>query len=789
MGDLPQKHTRDALAQDIAYTDASEQNMNDVAEVANDDDGATRQEERQRLRDAHSQKHPLTVERLGQKLLHNKKSTPNYEPVITMDHDWRYTKHLTTAALALANDGFFLFPCRPQDTPDGKKAKEPLVKWKDAATIDPNQISVWWSQHRRPDALIGVRTGLIGGVWVLDIDTKNADGITELRKLEAKFGALPATYTVRTPSGGYHYYFKMPDGITIKNSASKIAPGIDVRGENGYVIAAPSMMADGRKYEAVDNGFLASDAVFAPPWLIERVTSDGSKKSFQKIDAKGWAHRILVRKCEELAKTDEGSRNVTLNKIAFHVGMLVGQGALDRSAVFDALLEAARKCGQEDGEARKTINSGLNSGAEEKSNQPLFPEWSKYGPKPNHIDNVRAMLSWMGVKLRYNLFIERAEIYGFQDYTLLNDNAWAELWSAAFEYGFQPSKEFLANALVAIALQDKYHPVKDYFESLEWDGVKRLDKLFIDYAGAEDNEYVRAVSSKPLIAAVRRIYQPGTQFDTMPVIEGPQGSGKSTMLRILALRDEWFADGLSLTDSTKEVIEQVEGCFIVEIQELAGMSHADVNRVKPLISRRFDKARKAYGRFTANMARQFVFFATTNPGDKPSYLKDKTGNRRFWPVATGDEIDLASLKRDRDQLWAEAVHRHKAGESIFLPKRLWEFARVEQDKRVAEHPWVQTLDEAFGDMLGRVEVEDVWRLLGMPEGGRREQYHVEHLGAAMRKLGWEHGRKWKGPEHRPYCYRRGAPPYKDIEVVALRGEKPIVRYAKQIPEKEEDREY
>jgi hypothetical protein len=783
MGDLHQKSTGDALAQDIAYADPSEQNMNGI----DDGNGATRQEERQRLREAHNQKHPLTVERLGQKLLHNKKSTVNYEPVITRDHDWRYTEYLKTAALSLANDGFFVFPCRPQDTPDGKKAKAPLTKnGCYDATIDPGQIEGWWSKHRRPDALIGIRTGMLGGIWVLDIDMKNADGITELKKLEAKFGALPETHIVKTPSGGYHYYFKMPDGKAIKNDATgKVAPSIDVRGEGGHVIAPPSMMADGRKYEAVDNGFLPNAAAFAPAWLIELVTSDGTKKSSEKIDARGWAYRILARKCDEVVEAKEGSRNETLNKAAYQVGMLVGQEALDRSAAFETLMEAARKAGLEEEESRKTINSGLSSGAEERGDRPLFPDRTKYGPKPNSIDNVRAMLSWMGVTLKRNMFIQRTELFGFQDYTILNDNAWAELWSAAFEYGFQPSKVFLAEALEAIALQDKYHPVEEYFESLEWDGVKRLDKLLIDYAGAEDNEYVRAVGSKPLIAAVRRIYVPGTKFDTMPVLESiKQGAGKSTMLNILAIKDEWFADGLSLGDRAKQIIEQVEGCLIVEFQELKGVKHSDVDSVKALLSKTHDKARKAYGRYTTNLPRQFVMFATTNPGDKPSYLKDKTGNRRFWPVATGDEIDLASLKRDRDQLWAEAVHRHKAGESLLLPKRLWDFATAEQEKRVGEHPWFAFLDEHFDDMLGRVLIEDVWKLLGMPEGGRRSQYHVEDLASAMKKLGWEHARLRKdGRRH--YFYVRGAPPYPDIEVFTMHGEKPLVRYARVIPTDEE----
>jgi predicted P-loop ATPase len=160
-----------------------------------------------------------------------------------------------------------------------------------------------------------------------------------------------------------------------------------------------------------------------------------------------------------------------------------------------------------------------------------------------------------------------------------------------------------------------------------------------------------------------------------------------------------------------------------------------------------------------------VLFATTNPGEKASYLKDKTGNRRFWPVRTSEEIDLHSLKRDRDQLWAEAVHRHKAGESLLLPKHLWDFATAEQEKRVAQHPWVAILDEAFHS--------------------RRTTYDMTDLGETMKKLGWEHTRLRLGSDgKRFYVYVRGAPPYREITVTARFGDKPIIRYAKEAAEEE-----
>ena len=258
----------------------------------------------------------------------------------------------------------------------------------------------------------------------------------------------------------------MPDGVDLRCSVGKIAPGIDVRAEGGFVIVPPSKMGDGGIYEPISD----PDYAWAPSWLIGLVkatSSAAADKTFDKIASQGWAYRVLARRCEGVMAAEKGTRNDALNKAAFIVGRLVGDGALDRSAAFDTLMEAARKAGLEEREANATVQSGLGSGAKEKGSQPQFPDLSKSGPIRDSIDNVRAMLSWMGVTLRYNTFVQRSEMFGFQSYTLLNDNAWAELWSAAREYGFQPSKQFLADALEAIALQDKYHPVKDYFESLE----------------------------------------------------------------------------------------------------------------------------------------------------------------------------------------------------------------------------------------------------------------------------------------------------------------------------------
>ena len=224
-----------------------------------------------------------------------------------------------------------------------------------------------------------------------------------------------------------------------------------------------------------------------------------------------------------------------------------------------------------------------------------------------------------------------------------------------------------------------YHPIKDYFASLPpWDGVPRVDTLLMDYLGAEDNAYIRAVSRKTLCAAYRRVYQPGVKFDYMPVLNGAQGIGKSTFIANLGM--EWFSDSLNLSDmNDKTAAEKLQGYWIIEIGELAGMKKADLDKVKAFISRVDDKYRASFGRRVTPHPRQCVFFGTTN--SENGYLRDITGNRRFWNVkATGDGKykPWQMTSEIVQQIWAETAVLAKAGEKLYLPPELEAYAQKEQ---------------------------------------------------------------------------------------------------------------
>lgn len=235
-----------------------------------------------------------------------------------------------------------------------------------------------------------------------------------------------------------------------------------------------------------------------------------------------------------------------------------------------------------------------------------------------------------------------------------------------------PPKKVL-DALIRLAEDRGYHPVRDYLEGLpEWDGVERVDYLLVDFFGAEDTEYVHQVTRKTLCAAVIRVYEPGRKVDTMLVLNGKQGIGKSTLIAKLGM--QWFTDALKLTDlATKECVEKIQGQWIVEIGELAGMKKVDVESLRSYITRTDDYGRKAYGRNAEHRPRQCVFFGTTN-AQSDGFLRDVQGNRRFWVVDLPDEGgkrtcigDKNDLKQwEIDQIWAEAKVMAEAGEKLYL---------------------------------------------------------------------------------------------------------------------------
>lgn len=258
-----------------------------------------------------------------------------------------------------------------------------------------------------------------------------------------------------------------------------------------------------------------------------------------------------------------------------------------------------------------------------------------------------------------------------------SDNAALKVYLSN-KYGiYSPTKT--KDAILAVAAERSYHPIKEYLDHLpEWDGTDRVETLLIDYFNATDNSYTRAVTRKMMVAAVTRIYQPGTKFDSVLILNGPQGIGKSTFFAKLA--GDWFSDSLTLTDmKDKAGPEKLQGYWILELGELAGMRKTDVEVVKSFISRSDDKYRASYGVNVESHPRQCIIVGSTNA--ESGFLRDITGNRRFWPVRISGDGKRKAWQMsvyDVEQIWAETLVLYAKGEKLYLEGSDVELATNEQ---------------------------------------------------------------------------------------------------------------
>lgn len=284
------------------------------------------------------------------------------------------------------------------------------------------------------------------------------------------------------------------------------------------------------------------------------------------------------------------------------------------------------------------------------------------------------------------------------------------------------------------AAECAFHPVRDFLNALRWDGKQRVHKWLHSYLGAADDEYAKQVGTMFLVAMVARVMEPGCKADYMMVLEGPQGARKSTACAILG--GPWYSDGMPDIDGGKDAAQHLNGKWLIEIAELAALGKAENNRLKTFITRPVERYRPSYGRKEVIEPRQCVFVGTTN---QSNYLRDETGGRRFWPVKVG-KIDTEALARDRDQLFAEAMHLYKHGvewwpHSDFEAK----YIRPQQEERFVADAWEQPVADWLAGRP-KVTVSEVLRdALGIDvaKQGKAEQNRIL---AILGRLGWEQKR-------------------------------------------------
>jgi len=371
-------------------------------------------------------------------------------------------------------------------------------------------------------------------------------------------------------------------------------------------------------------------------------------------------------------------------------------------------------------------------------------------PSPNR-KNFRVALQKLGCEFRRNEMTHRDHIIGLDDYDQVNDDALAHLrFSIAEKYGIRFTRDDIREHASLAARDGRFHPVRNYLAELKWDGTPRIERWLIAHAGAQDTPFVRAVSRLMLIAAVRRVRQPGCKFDTMLVLEGGQGVGKSSALKVLAKEEGWFSDQLPLGEDERKTVEALSGKWIIESGELAGLRKGEVEKVKAQISRSVDRARMSYARTAEDYPRQCVFFGSTN---NEEYLTDPTGSRRFWPVKV-TSFNIDGLRTEVDHLWAEAAHAEAEGVSLVLPSALWSDAKAEQDKRNVSDAWEDALAPLLGEWTGRIRSLDVWPMLGLTVDKVGES-QKRRIAQVMKTLGWERSTQRYPGAGAVKCFKKG----------------------------------
>ncbi len=307
-------------------------------------------------------------------------------------------------------------------------------------------------------------------------------------------------------------------------------------------------------------------------------------------------------------------------------------------------------------------------------------------------------------------------------------------------HNYEPNKYIIGDCCFLLGKRKSYHPVKRYIEGQKWDLTPRLDTWLKECTGCEDNCYTRQVSAKILIAAVARVYNPGCKFDHMLILEGGQGIGKSTLVEELA--GEWFLD-TNFGHKDKDLIDCMRGAFIIEISELSGMNKKDVDWLKSFLAKKVDRVRLAYASRSKDFKRKCIFVGTYNPSGNNMYLRDDTGNRRFWCVECGDKMNVQYVKDHKAQIWAEALFRYNDGEKYFIddPEALAILASVHGEREL-ESPTYNMIKRW---VIGRAEVSMEGILedcMGMSTKGRAPKELLSAsttVGIIMRRLRWKKG--------------------------------------------------
>lgn len=662
------------------------------------------------------------------------------------------------AAIEYAKKGFAVFPLKYRD-------KVPLTRngCKDATT-DAAQIKAWWQKY--PNANIGLATGSVSqNVFVIDLDIdedRGIDGYHSLEDWQREHGDFPETWTAITGRGGYHLYYR--GNGKIKNRAG-IIDGVDIRGNGGYVVAPPSIHKNGNRYEWEYS-----------PDEFEIAKADNNVEYFLSHDDQ--KHGTAFTMPNIVAA---GQRNQMLFRFAC---MMQAKGASDQSVFAATMAENESSCSPPltEQEVRIIVSSATkydkgkpihidSEGVATRENKDDVignPEWVLNFLDCNHdkdgnIKSVKQFVHNFEIvmdkddrfagKIRFNEFAQQLYLCGNVPWEKEdNCRAWSSHDDSALfsliqaDYGLKSRQDF-ADALKNVSMRNKFHPVRELLDSLTWDGKEHIRSLLPEYLGAEDSDYTYQVMRLWMLGAVSRVYKPGSKFDYTIILQGSQGIGKSTFLKLMALDDSWFNDSLDSLDSDKAV-QSLTGSWIIELAELKSLARTagGVESVKRFLTATQDKYRIPYERRADTFYRQCVFAGTTNKDD---FLQDETGNRRFLIVRTGvkkpsKSLFVPEIMDTIKQAWAEVVNIWKNEKpQLLLPESCMQEAKELQEANMADDGKRGIIQEY---LEGKTQVcaREIWeKALG--ENVSPRKYQITEINDIIAKVpGWK---KLKSPRN------------------------------------------
>lgn len=628
---------------------------------------------------------------------------------------------------------------------------------------------------------------------VVDMDPRNMDRSLDeaIAFLRGEFGmTTDGAPIVSTGSGGLHIYLRVPAdwvGIKLRNEL-EVLPGVEFKGLGRQVVASGSRHPNGTYYSPTpDSGAMSSTPEVSVKLLTALRKPDVDPS---KID-----REITVDQLEEmLATIDPTEFNDNESWLRLAMACHAATGGLGREAFiawstqdedyadhaeligdrWDSFQGTGISAGTLFKEVidrghgdliRERPEEAFDVGLTEQDAKAL--ELEKLKPKfeadgnnrpKRTVYNVRVAIEDMGITVRRNLLTDTNYLDGnLSDLTehhtsvsgIVDDDVLHAVRSAITEkYRFEPSIQQVSEAISALSLKNQFHPIRDYLNKLEWDGHDRISEFFTRYCGTQPTPYATAVAEVMFKAAIGRVYRPGVKFDTMVVLEGTQGCGKSTLIQILG--GEFALEGLpNKADlNNKDVIQAIQGHWLVEVEELAVMRKGEIDSIKAFLSRTSDKARFAYAREAKEYPRQCVFIGTTNDAQ---YLLDSTGNRRFLPIAV-EFVALEQIRDDRDQIWAQALSMWRTNpteQALMLDESLWGVAAEEQSQRRLYDPietkLAMVLSQAEKDGVDFVATDELLLNVLSQLPGQSDQADVRRLSRAVQAvgepMGWRGGRR------------------------------------------------